>query len=262
MDKKRPIGIFDSGVGGLTVVSETRKILPDENIIYLGDTARVPYGAKSRETLIGYGRDIMRFLLGKNVKAIIAACGTVSSNAYDVLTAEFDIPLIDVIRPGVKACLDINAERIGFIATEATVRSGVFVNLIREKKPGADIQARACPLFVPLAEEGFADSVVTRLVADIYIADWKNKIDTLVLGCTHYPLLIPALRDIVGGVTFINMAEYTARAARALLSENGLLNDQKTEPAYTFYVSGASDKFDRMVKTVMGRAYPAEKVDL
>jgi glutamate racemase len=259
----RPIGVFDSGVGGLTVVDEARKLLPNEHIIYLGDTARVPYGSKSRETVIEYGRDMTRFLIGCSVKAIIIACGTVSSNAYEILTEEFDIPLIDVIRPGVRACLDANPRGVGFIATEATVRSGLFIKLFSEGNLSTSVHTRACPLFVPLAEEGWLDNAFTQSITEIYVGDWKDKgIDTLVLGCTHYPLLKNAVKRALGTVRFINMAEYTILAAKAALAGHGLLNTSGAPASYTFYVSGYRDKFNRMAKRMLGMDCSAEKVEL
>lgn len=259
----RPIGVFDSGVGGLTVVNEIRKIMPHEDVIYLGDTARVPYGAKSRETIINYGREIVRFLTDNQVKAIIIACGTVSSNAYDLLCREFDIPLIDVISPGVQACLDTAPSRVGFIATEATIRSGAFPRLISAQKPGVIVYARACPLFVPLVEEGWIDNAVTQLVAEAYLEDWRAQaIDTLVLGCTHYPLLANVIARITGPACIINMAEYTARAAHRLLTEREMLAGSQTAPNYRFYVSGYADKFNRMAQLILGEAFNAEKIDL
>ena len=258
----RPIGVFDSGVGGLTVVAALRKLMPRESILYLGDTARVPYGAKSRETILSYGRDIVRFLQARDVKAAVAACGTVSSNAYDTLAEEFDLPMVDVIRPGVKACLDAKPGRVGFIATEATVRSGLFVRLIRERNPDAAVRVRACPLYVPLVEEGWTDNAFTRRVTELYLGDWKEQaVDMVVLGCTHYPLLTGVIEEVLGPVRFINMAEYTARAAEALLRERDLLTGDDN-PRSAFYVSGYADKFTRMAERVLGTPYTAECVAL
>jgi glutamate racemase len=256
----RPVGIFDSGVGGLTVVEVMQRYMPQESIIYAGDTARVPYGGKDKATLLQYGREIIRFLAEKNrAKAIVFACGTTSSNVYDELQAEFpDTPLVDVIRPGVRAVADINPRRVGFIATEATVRSGMFARLLKDERPGIQVEAQACPLFVPMIEEGWINNAVTQLVAETYLDGLKYaEIDALVLGCTHYPLLLDILRGIMGDIKYINMAEYTVKALQKTLEAKGMLN--QGEPFRRFFVSGYADKFDNMVQVILKKDYKAEK---
>jgi glutamate racemase len=259
----RPVGVFDSGVGGLTVADEIQKILPKESIIYAGDTARVPYGGLPPETLLKYGREIINYLINKHdVKAVVVACGTIGSNVFEELQKDFpDIPLIDVIKPGVAACADADPETVGFIATEATVRSGLFSRLLYKKKPGVTVKARACPLFVPMVEEGWVDNAVTQLVAETYLDGWKSAgLDTLVLGCTHYPLLTAVLRDVLGkDIRFINMAEYTARELQAVLESQAMLS--QNDPQHRFFVSGYSDKFNTLSRLILKKDYAAEKTE-
>jgi glutamate racemase len=247
-------------VGGLTVANEILKTMPGEGIVYAGDTARVPYGGKSPEILLRYGREIIDFLIHKhNVKAIVVACGTISSNVFPDLCVDFpEIPLIDVIQPGVKATLALEPKKVGFIATEATVRSGLFTRLLKAKNTAVQVESRACPLFVPLVEEGWVNNVVTQLITETYLEDWMGTgLDTLVLGCTHYPLLLKVLRDVMGDIRFINMAEYTALALKHTLEEKGMHGE--SEPTCRFFVSGYSDKFNKMVQMILGKAYEAEK---
>jgi glutamate racemase len=194
-----PIGIFDSGVGGLTVLRAVRKRLPHENVIYLGDTARVPYGMKSRKTIERYAIEDAGFLARKGVKMLVVACNTISAMARERLKSEFDLPLLSVLGPGARMAARVTRRgRIGVIATEATIESGAYERAIREASQdrGIEIFSRACPLFVPLVEEGETNSQITRLVAEQYLAPLREiGIDTLVLGCTHYPLLKSVIND-------------------------------------------------------------------
>src|SRR5262250_1030178 len=214
-----PIGIFDSGVGGLTVLRAVRKRLPHENVIYLGDTARVPYGMKSRNTIERYAVEDAGFLARKGVKMLVVACNTISAMARERLRAEFDLPLLSVLGPGARMAARVTRNgRIGVIATEATVESGAYERAIREASRGQEVEiiSRACPLFVPLVEEGETDSQITRLVAEQYLAPLREKrTDTLVLGCTHYPLLKSVIKSTIGAtdegsVTLVDSAEATA----------------------------------------------------
>lgn len=241
-----PVGIFDSGVGGLTVAREIMRQLPNESLIYFGDTARVPYGNKSKVTVIRYSRQIVRFLRSKGVKAIVIACNTASSLALDTLREELDIPIIGVVEPGAKAAIATGSRHIGVIGTEATVRSNMYGKIIHGIDPDVTVTEKACPLFVPLVEEGFAKHHVTEEIADYYLHSLLEEgIDSLILGCTHYPLL----RSVIGGylgdkVTLINPAYETAVELKRLLRENGLANDGGQESAgHSFYVSDAADKF-------------------
>ena len=198
--KEAPIGVFDSGVGGLTVAREIMRQIPQERIVYFGDTARVPYGSKSIDTLIRYTRQIIRFLKTRGVKAIVVACNTASAVALEAVKDELDIPIIGVVRPGAKVAVEATKnKKIGIIGTETTVNSQMYVKLIQELEPEAEVIGKACPLFVPLVEEGWTKDPVTEEVARRYLADLqKSEIDSLILGCTHYPLLRHMVGEIMG----------------------------------------------------------------
>jgi glutamate racemase len=242
----RPIGVFDSGIGGLTVVAALMRRLPGESILYLGDTARLPYGSKSAQTVARYARKNIDFLLGRGVKAVIIACNTASALAG----AELDgpVPVWGVVDPGAEAALQSSpGRRIGVIATESTIRSGAYVRAIHRLDPDAEVIARACPLFVPLVEEGWGDDPVTELVARRYLEPLlASGIDSLVLGCTHYPVLVPVLRRITGEeVVIVDSAETMARKAARELEAAGLLADGETAEHH-FCVTDASDGFRRL----------------
>jgi glutamate racemase len=256
----RPIGVFDSGAGGLTVVREIQKQLPDENLIYVGDTARVPYGGRDRETLLTFGRELIGFLKNAGVKAIISACGTTSSNGFDLLRKENPgLPMFDVITPGVEACVSSGAKRAGFIATEATVRSGLFARLINEQCPSVSVDMRACPLFVPLVEEGWVGNSVTKAVAETYLEDWNGQIDALVLGCTHYPLLAGVIGQVLPGTLIIDMADFTVRKAKGYLMENEITNGAGDTPVYKLYATGYTDKLEAMARNVLKGEHVVER---
>jgi len=258
----RPIGVFDSGVGGLTVVRALREHLPNERIIYVGDTARAPYGGLSAETLLTYSRQIVRFLLNKDVKAVVLACGTTSSTAYEALIAENpDIPMVDVIRPGVAAVERLANQRLGFIATVATVRKGLFARLLREAYPDINIKSRACPLFAPMAEWGLFASAVTRWAAETYLRDWRGNIDALVLGCTHYPLLTDVLGEVLPNVYFVDLADETAKKTAERLREGGLLNDSSGPPLHEYYASGKPEIFGPIAEKILGIPCKASKIN-
>ena len=261
---QQAIGVFDSGVGGLTVVRELMACMPNEEIIYFGDTARVPYGSKSKETVTKFSRQIVKFLLSKNVKAIIIACNTASSNSHQDLVDEFDIPIVEMVSHGVAMCLDKTANNtIGVIGTEGTIRSRAYERQIMAKRPEAAVYAKACPLFVPLAEEGWTNNSVAQLTAEIYLQELiDKKIDSLILGCTHYPLLIDCIRHTIGGIHIINPAEAAAAHVSRFLRENELARDTDTLPRHTFYVSDNTHQFDRICRLVLGGVYPSEKVDI
>jgi len=262
----RPIGIFDSGVGGLTVVKEVLKYLPNEEIIYFGDTARVPYGGKTKETLIKYSRQIVKFLLEKDVKGIIIACGTASSNTLDTMREEFKtIPIEGIVKPGAKVANQTTKNnKIGIIATESTIKSGAYEKLIKEINPSAEVFSKACPLFVPIAEEGFAHTLIAELTAKEYLQSVvEANIDTLVLGCTHYPLLVDCIQKTVGnGITLINTAAETAKDFKIILEKNNALREAKTKPIHQFYVSDNTEKFDKLSLEILNTSYKAEKIDI
>ncbi len=225
MINNSPIGIFDSGLGGLTVLQEIRSFLPEENIIYLGDTARVPYGTKSKETVVRYSLNNLRFLVDNGAKIIVVACNTASAYALDEIRAEVDIPVIGVVEGGVRAALSCEGAKgaIGIIGTEATINSGAYEKGIKELKKNKKVILQSCPLFVSLVEEGWTDNDVAKAVANRYLASMRGKVDSLVLGCTHYPLLKKVIGEALGGeVTLIDSAYETAKTLTALIRERGM----------------------------------------
>lgn len=260
----RPIGIFDSGVGGLTVVRQVIKALPNEEIVYFGDTARVPYGSKSKETVLKFSSQIIRFLISKNVKAIIIACNTVSSNCFDELTEIFDIPIIEVVSPGVETCIHTTSNNVvGVIGTEATIRSGAYEKKLKLCKPDIKVYSKACPLFVPIAEEGWVNNQVAFLTATEYLKELVDKnIDSIILGCTHYPLLKACIGRVVGErVKIVDPADATAMKMKKYLEEHNMLNENE-RPEYKFFVSDIANKFDSICESVLKRVYKAEKTEI
>ena len=263
----QPIGIFDSGLGGLTVVKEVISHLPNESIVYFGDTARVPYGNKSKETVTKFSAQIIRFLQSKGVKAIIIACNTVSSNSIEELRAMFpEIPIEGVVDSGAKVALEkTRTGRIGIIGTEATIRSNKYPRLINELNPEAQVFGRSCPLFVPLVEDGWINHPVTKMIAKEYLSPLlKEQIDTLILGCTHYPMLSRAIQEVVGDeVTLVNPAEEAAYKMGRNLKKWDELSLGKTDPTYEFYVSDHTSQFEYMAREFLRRPiYNVQKVEL
>ena len=254
-DKNAAIGVFDSGVGGLTVAREIIRQLPEESITYFGDTARVPYGSKSKDTIIRYSRQIIRFLKTKNVKAIVVACNTAS--AFDTIEKEIDIPIIGVVKPGAKSAVESTKnKRIGIIGTEGTIKSELYTQYIHSIDPEITVVGKACPLFVPLVEEGMLHDSVTDEVASRYLESMKEEnIDSLILGCTHYPLLRSTMRRLMGeDVTLVNPAYETAIELRGLLAEHGLSRDPFAPFAgekYQFYVSDLAEKFTDFASSIL-----------
>ncbi|MEF9941415.1 MAG: glutamate racemase [Lachnospiraceae bacterium] len=251
-----PIGVFDSGVGGLTVAREIMRHLPKEHLVYFGDTARVPYGSKSRDNIIRYSRQIIRFLKTKQVKAIVIACNTASALALDVVRDETDVPIIGVVVPGARAAVAATQnKKIGVVGTEATIRSQMYSRLMKEMDSEVSVVGKPCPLFVPLVEEGFAKHNVTAEIIDYYLASMKESdIDTLILGCTHYPLLRSRVRDYLGdSINLVNPAYETAMDLKALLEEKGIANTEftKGQANYDFYVSDAADKFKQFANSIL-----------
>lgn len=256
LDANAPIGVFDSGIGGLTVAREIMRNLPMEKIVYFGDTARLPYGSKSKETILRYSRQIVQFLQKQHVKAIVIACNTASALALDDLEKEMDIPIIGVVKPGanVAARETINGH-VGVIATEATIRSNMYTELIQKINPEITVIGKSCPLFVPLVEEGWRKDPITEMVARRYLEELqRQEIDTLILGCTHYPLLRSMIGEIMGeGVRLVNPAYETSMALKQLLKEKNLLNLGSMEEGfpYRFYVSDAAEKFTDFANTIL-----------
>lgn len=240
-----PVGVFDSGIGGLTVFKALASRLPREHLLYLGDTARLPYGSKSPETVTSFAIETGDFFAERGVKMMVVACNTSSAVALDALRARYDIPVLGVIAPGARAAVAATTRgRIGVIGTDATIASGAYEREIRALAPDAEIFARACPLFVPLAEEGWVDNDVARRTVALYLASLRRSgIDALILGCTHYPLLRPAIADFLGErVRIVDSAEETAREARRLLREQGLLRARGRGGA-SFFVTDAVQRF-------------------
>lgn len=251
---EQAIGVFDSGVGGLTVVREIMRQLPNENVIYFGDTARVPYGSKSKQTVLKYSKQIVRFLRTKNVKAIVFACNTASALALEEMRAEIDIPVIGVVRPGAKMAATMSKTKsVGIIGTEGTIKSGIYTEYIRRLDPSITVVGKACPLFVPLVEEGLLEDRITHDMVDRYLSELKPyNVDALVLGCTHYPLLMNPIKRYMGdGVTLVNPAYETAKGLKEILSEKSMLNEKKHNSTYEFYVSDGVDKFKAFADDVL-----------
>ncbi|MGB4439979.1 MAG: glutamate racemase [Sedimentibacter sp.] len=245
----RPIGIFDSGVGGLTVMREVMEQLPFENIIYFGDTARIPYGSKSEQTIRKYSYQCSSFLKNKNVKTIVIACNTASSIALDNLKNNFDIPIIGVIDPGARsAAAATETGRIGVIGTIATINSNAYQSKIMEYRHDAEVIGIPCPLFVPIVEEGWEYSNVAELTAEKYLEELiEHDVDALVLGCTHYPILRHTIKKVVGpNVKLVNPAYETARDLKKMLEEKNLLNESFEKPRYEYYASDAPERLRRI----------------
>lgn len=257
MDKNAPIGVFDSGVGGLTVAREIMRQIPNERIVYFGDTARVPYGSKSKDNIIKFSRQIIRFLQTENVKAIVIACNTASALALDEMQQEFDLPILGVVKPGAKVAVETTAnKRIGLIGTEANIRSGVYTRYIKSLDDEAKVFEKACPLFVPLVEEGWLHDDITLQVASRYLEELKEKdIDTLIMGCTHYPLIRSTIRKLMGDkVNLVNPAYETAIELKNLLERDNLANKcdvDSPSSMYRFYVSDAEEKFKLFANSIL-----------
>lgn len=261
-----PIGVFDSGVGGLTVAREIMRQLPNERIVYFGDTARVPYGNKSKETVTKFSRQIVHFLKEQQVKAIVVACNTASAYALEELEHEVDIPIMGVMKPGARAAIEATKnKKVGVAATEATIHSGIYTRYIKENDESVSVLEKACPLFVPLVEEGLWEDPVTDEIARRYLSELIDSgIDTLILGCTHYPMLRSTVAKIMGeGVTLVNPADETARELKLMLAEKGLESEHRpglgTE-LYRFYVSDGAEKFRQFANSILPYGILSAKV--
>lgn len=253
----RPIGVFDSGLGGLTAVKEFIKIMPNESIIYFGDTGRVPYGTRSRETILKYAGQDIAFLKSNNVKMIVAACGTVSSVA-DSLSLEQDIEFTGVLKPtAAAAAAATKNKRVGIIGTTATIRSGSYRRELAAIDPAIKVFEQSCPLFVPLVENGFIDdnNQITRLTAERYLAPVREAgIDTLIMGCTHYPIIKNIISSSVGqNIKLIDSGKETAMYCRGLLKERGLMNDMKKDGNCSFFVSDSVEGFSEIAEVFLGK---------
>ena len=268
-DNNKPIGVFDSGVGGLTVFRELINELPRERLIYFGDTARVPYGSKSKDTVTKYSEQIVRFLLEQNVKAIVVACNTASAMALDTIEKEIDIPIIGVVKPGAQTAVKATeVNKVGVIGTEATISSEMYSDYIRSIDDTIKVIGKSCPLFCPLVEEGLWEDPVTEEIARRYLMELVDTgIDTLILGCTHYPLIKRTIQRVVGeDITLVNPAYETALECKRMLKEKELLNEEPihiSENAFTFYVSDEAEKFRRFANSILPMGIlGAKKIDI
>lgn len=256
----RPIGVFDSGLGGLTVVKELKKELPNENIIYFGDTGRVPYGSRGKDTIINYVKQDINFLKSFDIKAIVVACGTASAVALPIVKDNYDISIMGVVEPTASFAKQVTKnKKIGILGTNATIKSGVYQKLLE----GYEIYTKACPLFVPLVENGYAESEAARLIAQDYLAEMKEKgVDTIILGCTHYPLLTKVISDIMGSeVNLINSGVPTAKYLKEQLEKADSSGEGKGQ--YQYYVSDMTDEFTTLAHTFLGtKDTDIKKIDI
>ena len=261
----RPIGVFDSGIGGLTVLREIWQAVPGESTVYFGDNSRSPYGTKSRSTIIRYSLQNLKFLESKDVKMIVVACNTASAYAYEELKARAKVPVVEVVTPGADvACKATRNGKIGIIATKGTISTGVYKKAVedRAKELGMEnieIFEQACPLFVSLAEEGWWDKEVTRLTAEEYLKPLKEAgVDTLVMACTHYPLLSKVIKEVMGeGVVLVNTGEATAKVVKELLSREGTASEGNKSPVREFYTSDEPELFEQVATPFLGEGLPS-----
>jgi glutamate racemase len=265
-DKQKPIGVFDSGIGGLTVVKRLASALPNESIIYFGDTARVPYGSKSNSTVIEYSIQNTKFLLQKNIKALVVACNTASSIAIPELKKMFDIPIIGMIEPGSRMAIKKSkSNKIGVIGTRATINNLAYSKEIKKLNSSAQVVEKPCPLFVPLAEEGWIKHQATYEIAEEYLKELReDKVDTLVLGCTHYPILSEVIQKVIGSnVTLIDSGVASAEVIKSELEKLHLLSDLSRPGVQEYYVSDIPAKFKEVAELFLGREiHHVHKVDL
>ena len=265
----RPIGIFDSGLGGLTTVRALTRLMPEEDYIYFGDTGRVPYGGRSRETIIKYARQDVAFLRSFDLKAIVIACGTVSTTSLDTLQAENDLPIVGVVEPTCRRALLVTQnKKVGIIATLASIRSGAYEAMLRRLDPAVEIIGKPCPLFVPLVENGRISrgDVVIETVAREYLEPLKaTGVDTLILGCTHYPLLTDIIQDIMGPeVTLVSAGEESAFELKRLLKADRLRAEETREGGVDFYVSDRPEDFEHIASVFLGEnlCHSAERINI
>ncbi len=254
--RNRPVGVFDSGIGGLTVLKEIIKELPNESTIYLGDTARVPYGIRSPETVTRYSFENTKFLSTKEIKLLVVACNTASSVSLDEIKSRISIPVIGVIEPGAKAAAAATRnKKVGVIGTEATVKSNSYSKAIKAIDESIEVFGIACPLFVPLVEEGWTDGDITSMIAKKYLDGIKHKgIDTVVLGCTHYPLLKKVIAGVMGeGVRLIDSAIETSREIRKTLEVFGLNTEENGSLFRNFYVTDSPERFLKVGENFLGQ---------
>ncbi len=254
-----PLGVFDSGVGGLTVLKELVKSLPNENFIYLGDTARVPYGSKPLEMVRGFAKEISLELISRGVKGIVIACNTASSASLPELAKELPVPVWGVVDPGIEAAKRISQGKVGLLATPGTIKTRSYQD--RLEQAGLQVWAKACPLFVPIVEEGISDGAIARLVAEHYLAD-RPELDTVILGCTHYPALKGILQSVLGNVNLVDSAEEVARFVARDLKSMQLLNTKKTLGQTQHLVSGDVASYLHTARVLSGPQGSVERIHL
>ena len=262
----RPIGVFDSGIGGLTVLREIVKALPDQSIVFLGDTARGPYGTRGVEVIAGFADELAGFLMQRDVQYLVAACNTISSTCLEQLQKRLPVPVLGVVEPAVRAAVaQTKSRRVGVIGTRATIGSGFYESQIKALAPDIEVSSQACPLFVPLAEEGMLDADATRLIAAGYLMPLHGKgIDTLILGCTHYPLLRSIIQDVMGpDVALVDSAAPTAEELTRRLAEGGFASDG-VAPRYDLFVTDAPQRVETVARLFFGEDLPGrlQKVTL
>jgi len=262
----RPIGVFDSGLGGLTVLKEIMKLMPSESVVYFGDSGRAPYGTKSRETVVKYTFQNIRFLLSQDIKMIVIACNTASACSFEQVKNSFEIPVVEVVQPGaVTVVRETRNKKVGVIGTPATINSSVYERAIKNLDGSIEIISKACPLFVPLVEEGWWDNDIALRVAEEYLCPMKKEgIDTLVMGCTHYPLLQKTISRVMGEeVKLVSSALEAARAVKNLIREKGIERDKKLKPVYRYYTSDSVEKFESLGSIILDREIDSiEKIDI
>ncbi|MBN3040317.1 MAG: glutamate racemase [Candidatus Omnitrophica bacterium] len=258
----QPIGVFDSGIGGLTVLREINRQLPRENLIYFGDTARVPYGNKSKETIIKFSTQNILFLLQKKVKLVVVACNTASSLALDYIQNIFNVPIIGVIEAGVKGALRLSKrKKIGVIGTASTIKSRSYERCISSRSPDAKVIGCSCPLFVPLAEEGIVKGPIARQIIDFYLSKLKKQnLDSVILGCTHYPLLKNEISRYLKPAVVIDSAKEVARFTGHILAERKMFSKRKTKGKIDFYVTDDASGFSRLAKLFFQKKLPLPKI--
>ncbi len=254
--KEKPIGIFDSGIGGLTVLKEIFRELPFENTVYLGDTARVPYGIRSPETVTRYSFENARFLISEDIKLLVIACNTASSVSLDAIRRSVPVPVLGVIKPGARAAVSCSKnKKIGVIGTEATIKSSSYTRAIKEVDGDVEVFSLACPLFVPLVEEGWSEGRIAEMIAETYLNNIRDKcVDTLVLGCTHYPLLKNVITKVMSEtVTLIDSAVETAGEVKNVLNELSLRRTGPDDAVHKFYVTDSTERFVSVGENFLGR---------
>ncbi len=265
MTDNRPVGVFDSGIGGLTVLREIWNEVPEESTIYFGDNSRSPYGTKSRSTIIRYSLQNMKFLESKGVKMIVVACNTASAYAYEELKKRAGVPVVEVVTPGADvACRATKNGKIGIIATKGTISTGVYKKAVEDRAEelgmkNIEIYQQACPLFVSLAEEGWWDKEVTKLTAEEYLKPLKDAgVDTLVMACTHYPLLSKVIQEVMGdNVVLVNTGEATAKVVKELLDKEGTASVGNNNPVREFYTSDEPELFEQVATPFLGEGLPS-----